>query len=115
MQQFVKHADCPRETVVPGHVERQVKSYDRGLMVVEVAFSDGAQGDEHAHVHEQISYCLEGSFDYHIGQTHYRMEPGDTIYVPANQPHGCRLLTPHGRLLDIFTPFRENFVKKGQD
>ena len=39
-----------------------------------------------------------------------RVEPGDLIVVPANMPHCIQLLTPYVRLVDCFSPIREDFL-----
>lgn len=98
------------EVVEEGHICRKIKSYDNNLMVVDVSFEDEAVGAEHKHPHEQISYCLDGIFDYSIEDKIYHLEKGDTIFVPKGLRHGCKLLSSKGRLLDIFTPYREDFV-----
>ena len=110
MQQFITDETCQLETVVEGKVSRRVKSYSNNLMIVQVYFQDGAIGEEHQHEHEQISYCAEGVFDYSIEDKVYRMKKGDTIYVPKNLMHGCKLISQKGTLLDIFTPCREDFI-----
>jgi quercetin dioxygenase-like cupin family protein len=47
----------------PG-VRRRILQAQGALMLVEVQFTDGAAGYEHNHVHEQISYCVTGRFEY---------------------------------------------------
>ena len=100
------------DIVKEGQIRRKIKAYDKSLMIVEVEFQNGAVGDEHVHVHEQSSYCLEGSFDYSIEDKIYRLEVGDSIFVDKDLKHGCKLLSEKGRLLDIFTPYREDFVEE---
>lgn len=112
MQHYVTEHGCAAETVVEGHISRKIKAFDKHLMVVEVAFQDNAVGAEHAHTHEQISYCLDGVFDYSIEDQIYRLEQGDTIFVPENLRHGCKLISAAGKLLDIFTPYRADFVSE---
>ena len=112
MHHYVTENGCAVETVVEGHISRKIKAFDKNLMVVEVAFQDNAVGAEHVHPHEQISYCLDGVFDYSIEDKIYRLEKGDTIFVPENLLHGCKLISEKGTLLDIFTPYREDFVSE---
>ena len=38
------------------------------------------------------------------------LEPGDSIVVPSNMPHGTVCLEK-GALLDVFTPERQDFLK----
>ena len=110
MQQFIRDIDCEMGEVVSEKIRRKIKAYDQSLMLVEVYFKNGAIGEEHTHEEEQISYCIDGVFDYSIGETVYRLQKGDSIFVPMGLKHGCRLISQEGTLLDIFTPYRSDFV-----
>jgi quercetin dioxygenase-like cupin family protein len=81
-------------------------------MTVECFFENGGVGEPHTHVHEQVCYCLEGEFEYSLGDETRVIGVGDTIYVPSNVIHGCKLLSEKGRLLDVFVPQREDFLTK---
>lgn len=48
-------------------VSRKILAYDKNLMTVEVFFEEGAVGEMHSHPHEQITYVLEGKFEFTIG------------------------------------------------
>jgi quercetin dioxygenase-like cupin family protein len=94
----------------PG-VRRRILQAQGGLMLMEVQFTDGAAGYEHNHVHEQISYCIKGRFEYSLnGRTHLLTE-GESIYVPSNARHGAKALEP-GTLIDVFTPVREDLLER---
>lgn len=110
MQQFIQDTSCELEMVVPDKINRKIKAYGESLMLVEVYFKNNAVGEKHTHEHEQISYCIEGEFNYYIGSTTYHMQKGDSIFVPRGDLHGCRLISETGTLLDIFTPYRSDFV-----
>ncbi|MDR0578464.1 MAG: cupin domain-containing protein [Candidatus Accumulibacter sp.] len=108
---FFHDAKIERETLEEGRVYRKIRAHDGNLMMVEVMFGAGAVGSEHRHIHEQVSYCLAGEFDFTVeGQT-TRLRPGDSVYIPPSALHGTVCLA-EGRLLDIFTPQREDFLKK---
>lgn len=111
MSAFYYDNDAVLETLVEGKNYRKIKAHDGGLMLVEVFFENGGVGEPHTHVHEQATYCLEGKFEFTIGDETKIIGVGDTIYMPSGILHGCRLLSEKGRLLDIFTPQREDFLK----
>ena len=46
-----------------------------------------------------------------IGDEQQQLGPGDLFTVPPNVPHTVRLLTERVRLVDCFTPLREDFLK----
>jgi quercetin dioxygenase-like cupin family protein len=39
-----------------------------------------------------------------------RLGPGDMYLVPSGKPHSIQQLTEHIRLVDCFTPIREDFL-----
>lgn len=113
MSNFYYSNDAELQTLVEGKNYRRLMARGGELMLVEVIFENGAVGEPHTHVHEQASYCIEGEFEFTIGDETKVIKQGDTIYMPSNVLHGCKLLSDKGRLLDIFTPQREDFLKKG--
>jgi quercetin dioxygenase-like cupin family protein len=98
------------ENAEPG-VRRKILIAEKGLMMMEVHFEAGAEGYEHSHVHEQMSYCLRGKVAFNINGTETILVPGEAIYIPSNARHGARALEPSA-LLDTFTPIREDLVKR---
>ena len=93
-----------------GGVMRKVLSYSRNLMACELTFEKGAVGAPHSHPHEQIGYIISGKLVYQEdGQADKILETGDTYYVAPNVVHGVQILEDT-KLLDIFTPMREDFV-----
>lgn len=91
-------------------VSRKVLAYHEKLMVVEVNFEEGSIGEMHAHPHEQITYIIEGEFEFNIGGEKVILKAGDSTYKQPDIEHGAVCLKK-GKLLDIFTPYREDFVK----
>ena len=98
------------ETIEAGKVSRKIRARGGSLMLVEVLFTTGACGAEHRHVHEQACYCLSGEFIFSIEGETIPLKTGDSVYVPASALHGA-VCVAEGRLLDVFTPQREDFIK----
>lgn len=94
-----------------GGITRRILAYNGGLMTVEVGFQDGAIGTLHSHPHEQITYVVEGEFEFTVGDVKKIVKAGDTLYKEPNILHGCICLKA-GKLLDIFTPIREDFINQ---
>ena len=92
-----------------GGISRRILAHDKEMMAVEVCFEVGAIGATHSHPHVQISYVLEGKFEAKIGDETKIITVGDTYYTAPNVPHGVVCLEK-GKLLDIFTPEREDFL-----
>lgn len=106
---FAADASLPWEPAGPG-VRRKVLTYDDGVMMVRVAFEEGAVGPPHAHPHVQCSLVESGSFDITIAGQTRTLEAGDSFLVPPNAIHGA-VARRAGVLVDVFTPMREDFVE----
>lgn len=104
---------CLNETVkledLGQGVSRKIMSNSPALMAVEVSFEQGAQGMPHEHPHEQITYVLSGEFEFMVSGVKQIVKTGDTIYMEPDCLHGAVCLKA-GKLLDIFTPIREDFL-----
>jgi quercetin dioxygenase-like cupin family protein len=85
------------------------------LMIVVINFDDGpcAQPDPpHAHPHEQVTYVAEGEVMFFLDGKPTHLKAGDLIAIPGNIPHCVQPLTAHLRMVDVFNPIREDFLKK---
>ncbi len=98
------------EQAEPG-VIRKIFAPGERLMMMEVRFEEGAEGYEHSHPHEQMSYCLKGRIEFRVDGRTTVLEPGDTIVVPGGARHGVKALEPSA-LLDTFTPLRLDLLKR---
>ena len=108
LRHFFHNNDSPLEDLGNG-LKRKVLAYHESLMVVEVHFEEGAVGKVHSHPHEQITYILEGEFEFSIDGEKRIVRPGDAMFKESNVPHGAVCLK-EGKLLDVFTPYRKDFV-----
>ena len=99
-------------TDLGGGVTRKILSYSQNLMTVELHFEKGSFGAKHSHPHEQIGYIISGKLVYQEeGCEDKILQTGDTYYVAPNVVHGVQILEDT-KLLDIFTPMREDFIQK---
>lgn len=88
---------------------RRVLIHTPELMQVEFGFDKGAVGALHSHPHIQVSYVAEGRFEVTIdGQTQV-VGKGGSFIVPSGLEHGVVALQA-GRLVDVFTPHRADFL-----
>ena len=106
---FTENKNVPARDAGPGAV-RKVLSYSKNLMACELEFEKGAVGALHSHPHEQIGYIVSGRLVYQEeGCEDKILQTGDTYYVAPNVVHGVQILEDT-KLLDIFTPMREDFM-----
>lgn len=110
MGQYFFYEDAEREDL-GGGVSRKVLANSEKLMMVEVAFEKGGVGAPHTHPHEQVTYIVSGKFAFENGGVKKVVAPGDSIHFEPDVLHGTVCLEA-GKLLDIFTPRREEFLKK---
>ena len=108
-ERWVFHKDCAAEDAGNG-VTRRVLAYSDELMCVENVFEAGAVGSLHHHPHTQITYVVSGTFEFEIDGVKKRVQKGDTMLKTNGVVHGCTCLEA-GVLLDIFNPYRQDFVK----
>ena len=97
---YVENKTISHEPAGEGAV-RKILAYSPNLMTVELQFEKGA-----------IGYIVSGALIYQEeGQEDKVLTTGDTYYVAPNVVHGVKVLEDT-KLLDIFTPMREDFIHK---
>jgi len=104
-----------KEAVIETIGDKRVRylTNTENLMMVVIDFNDGPTSEPdppHSHAHEQISYVAAGEVIVFLGGKPTPLGPGDIFTVPPNIPHSVQLLTSHVRLVDTFTPIREDFL-----
>lgn len=107
----LKYHEAAVQQVRP-RVERRL-AYTDHLMMAVLDFYDGPQTQPdppHTHPHEQVSYVASGEIFFVIDGQQTRLGPGDMFTAPPDKPHSIQLLTEHVRLIDCFTPLREDFL-----
>lgn len=110
---FVKQAEVTPEVIAEKRT-RYLAHTDH-LMAAVIDFNDGptpAPDPPHSHPHEQVTYVVSGEIIFFLGDEPSRLGPGDMIAIPPDVPHTVQLLSPQARLVDAFTPIREEFLKK---
>ena len=107
--QWVFYKDTVPQNAGEG-IERRVLAYSDDLMCVENTFKKGAVGALHHHPHTQITYVASGKFEFDIDGVKNIVQKGDTMLKRNNVIHGCKCLED-GVLIDMFNPYRQDFVK----
>ncbi|MDF1573222.1 MAG: cupin domain-containing protein [Bacteroidales bacterium] len=83
------------------------------LMVAVIDFTGGPMKEPdpyHSHEHEQITYVVSGRLKFIIEGEVSELQAGDTITIPSGKSHTIQTLTPEVRLVDSFSPIREDFL-----
>lgn len=108
----IKEKEVTKAPIAEGR--KRYLGYTDQLMMAIIDFDDGPTDKPdppHSHPHEQVSYVVAGELVVHIGNEATRLGPGDIYTVPPDVPHTIQLLSKHVRLVDTFTPLREDFLK----
>jgi len=94
--------------------ERRI-AHLNNLMIVVCDFTNGPAKEPdkpHSHPHEQISYVAEGDLWLFLGEEKHQITKGDVFTVPPDVPHCIQNISSFVRLIDTFSPIREDFLKK---
>ena len=79
-----------------------------------VTLLPNAAGAVHCHPEEQWGLLLEGTAVRIQGDSEVSVEPGDFWYTPSGVMHGLRAGATGARVLDIFSPPREQYKRVGK-
>ena len=109
-EKWVFYKDIETKVAAPGAI-RKVLAYCDNAMCVEVEAEKGAVVPMHDHPHTQISFITEGRFRFTIGDEEKEVSKGDSLCMQDGVKHGCVCLEK-GKVVDFFTPMREDFVSK---
>jgi quercetin dioxygenase-like cupin family protein len=78
------------------------------LMLAVVELEANAVLPAHRHPHEQSSYVLEGELEFEVGGQSRKLKPGEIVTIPGDVEHIVRVGPRPAKVLDIFTPIRED-------
>ena len=73
-----------------------------------VELKKGSSVPLHHHVHEQITYIVEGQLDMEIGGVKYSLTPGMYHVIHSDVPHSAIAITDC-KAIDVFGPVREDY------
>ncbi len=106
---FIDIEHVPQIEPVPGCRMRQ--PYGDQLMLSYLEMDAGAEVPLHHHPHEQGGVLLEGRLQLTIGEETRVVEPGALFLIPSNVPHRAVAIEGPCRVLDVFSPVRDDYVQ----
>ncbi|MCW3093381.1 MAG: cupin protein [Ferruginibacter sp.] len=110
LKAFVENSSIEWEVMGEG-IRRKVMAWDENIMLVRVEFEKGGIGTLHQHSQVQVTNVESGVFEIEIEGERKILKAGDAFYVAPNSMHGAVCLEA-GVLVDIFSPMRQDFLKK---
>ena len=105
----VTHSDDAAMTTPEEGLRRQVMSYSPGMMLVRHRMRNGWVGSRHSHPHEQLVFVISGHLVFEHPGGRFEAKTGDSFLVPGGVEHQASALAD-SEVLDVFTPFREDYV-----
>jgi quercetin dioxygenase-like cupin family protein len=102
--------DLPRERVTDA-IDRCIVTAER-MMIAHVYLKKGAIVPKHSHENEQITYILEGTLRFWIGEDQTEtidVRAGEVLTIPSNVPHRAEALEDTLDV-DVFNPPRADWL-----
>jgi unsaturated pyranuronate lyase len=102
--------DLPREELNP-LIGRRLVTGDR-LMIAHVYLAEGAVVPTHSHDNEQLTYILEGTLRFWLGEDESEVvdvAAGEVLHLPSNLPHRAQALEDTLDV-DVFAPPRQDWL-----
>jgi quercetin dioxygenase-like cupin family protein len=98
-----------KETVTESISRRLVTG--EGVMLAHIYLDKGARVPQHSHHNEQITYLLEGSLKFWIGEAREELvlKAGEVLHIPPHVPHEAEALEDCLDV-DVFSPPREDWL-----
>lgn len=101
-----KLKDIPPKDLAPGLTGYYAHGTNMTFGLVEI--KAGSNLPEHHHVHEQITYILEGNLDMTIDGRLCPLSSGMYFVIPSNVVHSAVAATDC-KVIDVFNPIREDY------
>jgi quercetin dioxygenase-like cupin family protein len=109
---FYRWSDLALESVTP-LLGRKLITGDR-MMLAHVHLKKGCVVPRHQHENEQLTYILEGTLRFWIGDDEsptLDLHAGDVLHIPSNVPHKAEALEDTLDV-DVFSPPRQDWLDK---
>lgn len=84
----------------------------QNVMICRFRFAPFVVTPEHSHPHEQMTLVVKGKVKFIISGEERIVSAGDVLHFPPHNRHGATMLDEEVILIDIFSPIREDFLKK---
>jgi quercetin dioxygenase-like cupin family protein len=104
---FPRLADIPARAILDGSI-RGHYAHTEAMTIGEVHLDANTVVPMHEHPHEQLTYVMDGRFQFTVGDETTILEPGTLAIIPGGVRHGGTTLTAC-RVIDVFAPVREDY------
>ena len=105
---FFDPSQISPRTLGPGWQIRTM--WGEHIMISLADLEPASQVPAHTHPHEQMGMVLEGALTMVIGGESRDLKAGDVFLIPSNLEHSISTGNVTTRVLDIFSPPRQDFM-----
>ncbi|MEE8442626.1 MAG: cupin domain-containing protein [Dehalococcoidia bacterium] len=105
---FFDPSQLTPRTLAPGAQIRTM--WGEKIMISLAELEPASQIPAHSHPHEQMGMVLEGAITIVVGGESRDLKAGEVFLVPSNVEHIVTTGNVPTRVLDIFSPPREDFM-----
>ena len=103
---FITLDELQTRELVPGFWGKMV--HTEGMTFSHWIIKAGAELPVHQHLHEQVSFLVEGTLEFTLDGITERIVPGKLVVIPSNVPHSAKALTDCV-VIDVFQPVRDDY------
>ena len=83
----------------------EAKDTNGAFCLLEATLVPGNEPPPHVHSREdELLYVLDGEFDVYVGETAFKVEAGECIFLPRFTPHAFVIRSARLRMLTLFSP-----------
>jgi quercetin dioxygenase-like cupin family protein len=91
---------------------RRILAHNENMMLVEHRMEPTWVGARHSHPHDQLVYVIKGRLRFFCGDDEFEAAAGDSFVVKGGVEHSARALGEPAVVLDVFTPYRQDYLPK---
>ena len=104
---FQRLPDIPARAILDGSI-RGHYAHANAMTIGEVHLDTNCVVPMHDHPQEQLTYVIEGRFQFTVGSDTTILEPGMVALIPSGVTHGGTTLTAC-KVIDVFSPVRDDY------
>ncbi|HKI79646.1 MAG TPA: cupin domain-containing protein [Ignavibacteriaceae bacterium] len=107
MEYFCDFENRKSKELLPGVT---IKTFwGKEMLLSQVNLEPNSVIPSHNHPHEQSGTVISGKMELTIDGETRMLKTGDTYLIPGNVMHGAKTFDEPAKVLDIFSPVREEY------
>jgi quercetin dioxygenase-like cupin family protein len=104
---FHNPEDRKTKELLPGIVARTF--WGQQMLAAVVELEPHTELPFHSHPHEQVGIVIAGQIEFEVAGEVQVLQPGAVYVIPSGVEHGARTFDQPVKVLDVFSPVREEY------